>query len=164
MNNSKNLTIENAKIIFSNFSGVESVYNRKGNRNFCVVLNPDLANTLTKEGWNVKTTNPRNEEDDVEFYIHVTVKFDPFPPKIYAVINEKSILMNQTEMEGLDTSFKWREVENVDLILTPYHWEVNGKSGVKAYLKTMYVTLEQDELSKKYSDISSPEVYDDVPF
>ena len=41
----------------------------------------------------------------------------------------------------------------MDLTLNPYAWEVNGKTGVKAYLKSIFVTIVEDDLDRKYADV-----------
>ena len=40
---------------------------------------------------------------------------------------------------------------NVDLVVRPYVWEVNGNRGVKAYLEEIYYTAVEG-LSSKYAD------------
>lgn len=144
-----NLAVENARIIFRNFSGRESQFNRAGNRNFCVVIDDkDLAADLAEDGWNVKMTNPNNEEYDSEFYIQCSVNFDNIPPSIWLVTNKNKTKLKEEDMDNLD----YADFKNVDLIIRPYNWEVNGKTGVKAYVKTMYITIEEDQFADKYSE------------
>ena len=59
-----NIVMENARLIFKNFSGEESKFNRKGNRNFCVVLDPEVADDLIKDGWNVRFLRPREDGEE----------------------------------------------------------------------------------------------------
>ncbi len=144
-----NLAIENARIIFRNFSGRESQFNRAGNRNFCVVIDDkELAADLAEDGWNVKMTNQNNEEYDSEFYIQCSVNFDNIPPSIWLVTNKNKTKLKEEDMDNLD----YADFKNVDLIIRPYNWEVNGKTGVKAYVKTMYITIEEDQFADKYSE------------
>lgn len=155
-----NLKIEDARIIFRNFSGAETKYNRAGNRNFCVIIDSaDIAQQLINDGWNVKTLAPRDEDEEVRYYIPAAVSFKNIPPKIYMILGNNKVMLDEESIDILDTS----DIITVDVILRPYCWDLgNGKSGVKAYVKTMYVTVEKDEFADKYAEDECPE--EDIPF
>lgn len=150
-----NVTIEGARIIFRNFKGEATEYNRAGDRNFCVVLDKELADALAADGWNIKVKPPREEGDDELIYMKVKVKFGDYPPIIKQVTSKGATQLDEDTVMVLDTA----AIENVDLIITPYEYTVNKKNGVAAYLKKMYVTIAEDDLDKKYAryeDIEEP--------
>lgn len=148
-----NITFENPRILFRNFSGKETRFNRAGNRNFCVIIDdPDQAHAMKRDGWNVRTLTPRDENESERYYIQVAVNFENIPPKIVLITQRNRTVLTEATVDSLD----YAEIRNVDLIIRPYNWEVSGKSGIKAYLKTMYVTIEEDILDEKYADGECP--------
>lgn len=144
-----NLVIENATILFRNFSGEASKYNRKGDRNFCVYLDPETASALKNDGWTIRYTKQRDEDDIPRPYMQVKVSFDNIPPQIILVTRKNKKALNDSNVEMLD----WAELERVDLIIRPYNWSVDGKHGVKGYLKTGYFTIVEDEFAERYNSI-----------
>lgn len=141
-----NIIIENARIGFKNFSGKIGKFNPEGNRNFCVFLDEDIANKLKKDGWNVKYLKPREEGDKEQAYLQVKVRFENRPPNVVIKSSRGKSRIDESEVNMLD----WAEIENVDLNISPYVYDFNGNKGVSAYLKSMFVTIEEDPLEMKY--------------
>lgn len=145
------IEIANAEIKYRNFAGAAGKYNAKGNRNFSLFLDPVTADELTALGWNVKCLLPKEEGDQPQCHMKVDVGFkeNTIPPKIILITSAGKRFLDADSVEILD----YADIEYIDMVLNPYEWDVNGKTGVKAYLKAMYVTIHEDQFEKKYADV-----------
>ena len=154
----KEILFENADIKFRNFAGAEGAFNNEGDRNFCIFLTPDQADEMDKAGWNVRQLKVREPGDIPQDYIQVSLKYrgrpgtNVRPPTVVQISSRGRSFLAEEDLEILD----WVEIKSVDLVVRPYSWAFSGKSGVKAYLKSLYVTIHEDYLSLKYADI--PEI------
>lgn len=143
------VTIEDARLVFRNFAGREGQYNREGDRNFGVLLPNDVAQAMAEDGWNVKQLKPREEGDLPQPWLQVSVSYKGRPPRIVLVTSRGRTTISEDLAELVD----YADIEKADLILNPYEWVVNGNSGVKAYLKSIYITIREDVLERKYADV-----------
>lgn len=144
--------IENADVMFLNLAGRPTPFNTQGGeRSFCVMLDkrPDILERLTREGWNVKHLKPREEGDEPRPYLEVKANYSTGrPPRVAFRSSRGYTELGADEVAQADVA----QFKNVDLIIRPYHWKVNGNEGVKAYLKTAIFTLDEDELELKYAE------------
>ena len=153
------LQIDDARIIYRNFSGMGSKYNREGDRNFAVIIpNQEIADRLINEGWNVKIKPPREDGEDPFMYLPVKVKFNDRGPNVYLMTGRNRNRLDEEAVSCLDTV----DIVSVDLDIRPYDWDVNGKTGRTAYLQSMQVEQEIDRFAARFAEEEYPE--DDVPF
>jgi hypothetical protein len=144
------LVIENAHLVYRNFSGAAKMYNAKGLRNFHVVLEPEQAKELEQLGWNIKWPKPRDDGEDRNPTMKVWVRFDNFPPYILQLTSRGRLELDEDSVANLDMA----EFTNVDLKITGSWYETPERKGFKAYLSQMFVTLNEGDLLSKYSETS----------
>ena len=149
--------IDDARIIYRNFAGAPSKFNREGDRNFAVVIeDQDIAEALTEKGWNVKIKPPREEGDEPFMFLPVKVKFNERGPRVYlqnSLGGRNRVTLDEDTVGILDNV----DITNVDLAIRPYDWDVQGKTGRTAYLQSICVTQEVDRFLDRYAEQESPE-------
>lgn len=143
------LQIDDARIIYRNFSGAPSKFNREGDRNFAIVI-PDIESkdALVSEGWNVKVKPPREEGDTPFMYLPVKIKFNDRGPSVYLATGKKMTRLDENTISCLDDV----DILSVDLDIRPYDWDINGKTGRTAYLQSIKVTQEIDRFASRFEE------------
>lgn len=143
------LEIEDARIIYRNFAGVGSKFNREGDRNFAVIIpNQEICDELIEAGWNVKIKPPREDYDEPFMFLPVKIKFNNRGPAAYVVSGDSVTRLNEDTIGMLDEI----DIAKVDMDLRPYDWDVNGKTGRTAYLQAINVTQNIDRFGARYAE------------
>lgn len=153
------LQINDARIVFRNFTGEASVYNHAGDRNFAIIIpDEDLAEDLKNRGWNVKIKPPKESGDVPFMYLPVKVKFNDRGPQIYLITGKSHNRLDEESVSRLDKI----TIESVNLDIRPYDWTIqagtpNEKSGRSAYLQSMEVIQDIDRFAARYAEEEYPE-------
>ena len=87
------LVVKNAVIMqgetksgpWSNFSGKPTQMNRQGGkRSFNLALSQAIGEELIESGWNVKTMDPMDEQDDVLYFTNIILNMDSkYEPRVF---------------------------------------------------------------------------------
>ena len=151
------LQIDDARIIFKNFEGRGDKFNREGDRNFSLLIeDPNTADALQREGWNVKIKEGRDEDDGPFMRLPVKVKFTDYGPNVYLISGGRRVELDEESIGMLDQI----EIESVDMDLRPYDWDVNGRTGRTAYLQSMQVVQRVDRFAARYASMTGEDKLD----
>lgn len=153
------LQIDDARIIYRNFAGAASKFNREGDRNFSIVIpDQEMADALVNEGWNVKIKAPR-EDGDVPFMtLPVKVKFNDRGPNVYLQTGNRMNRLDEDSIACLDQI----DIVSVDLDVRPYDWVLyegtkDEKRGRSAYLQSIKVVQDVDRFASRFAEEEYPE-------
>lgn len=155
--NATTFMVEDARLIWRNFSGAPTPFNPDGGkRTFNVVLDKETADKMSADGWNVKCKpagEPADEGEDgtdEEFcYLEVAVGYKVRPPMVVCITDTSRTKLTEETIGMLD----WVDIRTVDFEAKASYWEVGAKRGVKAYLQKMYITIEESALDRKYNQM-----------
>lgn len=147
-NDSPSVMIEDAKLIFRNFAGLAREFNSEGDRNFSVILEPELAQKLKAAGWRVKQLKAREEGEEGDYHLKVKVNYKTGrPPRCVLITSNNRTELGSDEVQLFDVA----DIKQADLIINGYWNDMSG-GGYAGYLKTLFITINEDELEQKYDE------------
>lgn len=147
--------IDGHQIIFKNFEGRGDKFNREGDRNFSLRIDdPNTADALIKEGWNVRIKEGRDEEEGPFMRLPIKVKFTNYGPNVYLRTGDR---VNELDEEGI-ACLDNIDIDSVNMDIRPYDWDVNGRTGRTAYLQSMEVVQRIDRFAARYANKNNEEV------
>lgn len=159
------ITFYDCRIIWPNFSGKAGKYNEEGERFVNLVLDEGTALAMKADGWNIKAREPRDAQKNIidgdpMYYVEVAVSFRGHtPPKCVLISGKNQEDLTAPDEDGVVHADNINVLdavtpEKIDMIINPSPWERDGRSGIKAYLKTIYVTQQLDDLELLYGNFS----------
>lgn len=149
--------IDGRDIIFRNFEGRGDKFNREGDRNFSLRFrDPELADEVAKDGWNVRIKPARDEDEDDFMRLPIKLKFTDYGPKVYLWSGNNRVELDEESIGCLDSI----EIDHVNMDVRPYNWEVNGRIGRTAYLQTIEVFQRTNRFEERYARMTKDDMLD----
>lgn len=150
MSNVNNINIEGATIIWKNFSGERDKFN-PGKRGFSVVIDDAvMADELRQEGWNIKERPLMEGADpsEQEWTLPVKLNMNRYT-QVWLIVGNHKTLLDENTVAQLDVV----DIIDCDISIRPYEWEMSGRTGITAYVDSMYVTIRENKFAEKYADL-----------
>ena len=150
MSNVNNINIEGATIIWKNFSGERDKFN-PGKRGFSVVIDDVvMADELRQEGWNIKERPLQEGADpsEQEWTLPVKLNMNRYT-QVWLIVGNHKTLLDENTVAQLDVV----DIIDCDISIRPYEWEMSGRTGITAYVDSMYVTIRENKFAEKYADL-----------
>ena len=156
-------TFIGAQILWPNFAGKEGPFNEEGKRSFNILIeDPNQANELLGAGWNVKEMKNREEGDPPLWFLPVKVNYkSKYPPRIIKTSSDgsKQLALAEGTVKLLDIL----RIETADVMINPFEWKTpDGRTGVSAYLDTMYAVTVVNPLDLIWEEKAANSLYGDA--
>ena len=173
----------NCRTTYKNFEGRKNEYNDAGQKTFSIRISEEEAlhrfpmgydaygeivygPGLIDQGLNVKPMPHREDEINPDWHLPVSIRYDPdFPSR------NPGVTMISTDTNGRPVHTSLNEfsiglIDRADVIeynvaVRIHNWKKNGKSGRKAYLRNMDVTVYQDCVEKRRALLQQDEFGED---
>lgn len=153
------LQIDDARLCWLNFKGKEADKNRKGDRNFNLLIDTKeqydaLMNDVNKDGvpWNIYVKE-FEDGSDPRMTMKVKVKFNDRGPNVYLIAGNSRTKLTEETVGILDDI----TIARVDLDIRPYDDTIQGKPFRAAYLKNMEVIQDIDRFEARAQEIDDEE-------
>lgn len=160
------IEIEGAKLRYPNFAGEKKRFNASGDRNFGLYIDEELAKRLSADGWGgikqngkdpktdeyVTTADLDMELEEPRYFISkIRVNYEgKFPPRIFRCTSDSMKPLNEETCGILDSD----RIIDVDVVINGSKWEMNGNSGIAAYLDSIWAHVEESRFDKKHKDLN----------
>lgn len=168
-NYSGHYIIRGARVLFPNFAGAAQNYNTEGRRNFRVEISEDMANEMRDRGIFVKEYDGREDSDETQRTIKVSVYPDA-DIRFLSGRNMTSVVIDNENKDNdmgrmIDTEFRKGHVMNGEIDLE-FRIARNTKvSGSSPYLRVemMVIPIRKSKLAEAYEHYMDDEDDDVLP-